>query len=134
MSKTRAIFALLVFATGILSTAAPSEPSDHALLVGAVRTLNTAEGAEFSKYGSYANWQTLLSHQTDFLSGWLAKYRPSEPHFAAPPGILSGWNLRLSVHPDGRGYDLLLEDANDKTGYAALSDERGAIRECKWLE
>jgi hypothetical protein len=47
---------------------------------------------------------------------------------------LPGWNLRLNVNADGQGYVLLLEDTADKTGYAALIDERGAIRECKYLQ
>jgi hypothetical protein len=31
-------------------------------------------------------------------------------------------------------YDVLVEDLSDKNGYATLSDERAAIRECKWLQ
>jgi hypothetical protein len=50
------------------------------------------------------------------------------------PEILPGHNLRFNVHSDGQGYDVLLEDATDKSGYAALSDERGVIRECKALQ
>jgi hypothetical protein len=54
-------------------------------------------------------------------------------HFGALPEILPGLNLRLNVHTDGHGYDVLLEDATDKNGYAGLSDERAAIRECQWI-
>jgi hypothetical protein len=38
------------------------------------------------------------------------------------------------VPPDGTGWVVVLEDAKDATGYAALSDESGVIRECKYLE
>ena len=108
---------------------------NHALALGFLRTINTAEVVDFSKYGSYASWQTLLAHQPDDLHSWLSTYYPQEPnlHFGDPAEILPGLRLRLSVHTDGRGYDVLVEDANDKNGYAGLSDESGRIRECKWL-
>ena len=54
--------------------------------------------------------------------------------FGDAPEILPGWNLRLSVHTDRQGCDVLLEDKTDKNGYAVLSDERAYIRECKWLQ
>jgi hypothetical protein len=106
----------------------------HAL--GLVRTINTAEVGELYKYGSYASWQTLLAHQSEYLNEWLARMFPQQSNlrFGAAPEILPGFGLRLNAHTDGRGYDLLLEDATDKTGYAAQSDERGVIRECKWLQ
>ena len=112
------------------------ESSDHTLLHGFLRTINTAEAGEFSEYGSYASWPTLLAHQQEYLNAWLATYYSQEPkvHFGGLPEILPGLNLRLNAHADGRGYDVLLEDATDKNGYAGLSDERGAIRECKWLQ
>jgi hypothetical protein len=53
-------------------------------------------------------------------------------HFSDLPEILPGWNLRLNVHIDGQGYDLLLRDMKDeKCGYAALTDESGVIRQSK---
>jgi hypothetical protein len=137
---------LLVLALGVLtpqfaqeaSTAAEQsdqQSRNHALFLGLLRTINTAEVVDSSTYGSYESWQTLLAHQPD-LNGWLATNYSREPnvHFGDLPEILPGWNLRLNVHADGQGYDVLLEDASDKTGYAALSDERGVIRECKWLQ
>jgi hypothetical protein len=52
--------------------------------------------------------------------------------FNEPPEILPGWNLRLNVHADGQGYDLLLRDMTDeKCEYAALTDENGVIRQSK---
>jgi hypothetical protein len=45
---------------------------------------------------------------------------------------LPGWSLRLNLTKDGAGYDLMLEDTTDKTcGYAAVTDERGVIRQSK---
>jgi hypothetical protein len=106
----------------------------HAL--GLLRTISTAEVGELLKYGSYGSWQTLLAHQSEYLNEWPARFYPHEANlrFGDAPEILPGFSLRLNVHTDGRGYDILLEDATDKTGYAVLSDERGVIRECKWLQ
>jgi hypothetical protein len=103
---------------------------------GLVRTINTAEVTERSTYGSFASWQTLLAHQQEYLNEWLANDYSRDPnvHFGSTPEILPGWNLRLIVPPDGTGWVVLLEDARDKTGYALLSDERGVIRQCKWLQ
>lgn len=103
--------------------------------IGLLRTINTAEVGELYKYGSYGSWQTLVAHQSEYLNEWLARY-PQEANqgFGHAPEILPGLNLRLNLHTDGQGYDILLEDATDKTGYAVLSDERAVIRECKWLQ
>jgi hypothetical protein len=81
-----------------------------------------------------ANSSNLERHAKS-LNGWLARYysRKADTHFGEIPEILPGWNLRLSVQTNGQGY-VLLEDANDKTGYAAVSDERGIIRECRFLQ
>lgn len=109
---------------------------NHALVLGFLRTINTAEGGDFAKYGSYASWQTLLAHEAEYLSAWLSTYHLQQPNgqFGDLPEVLPGLRLRLSVHTDGQGYDVLVEDATDKSGYAGLSDERGIIRECKWLK
>jgi hypothetical protein len=108
---------------------------ERATLVGLVRTINTAEASEFIQYGSYSSWQTLLAHDSYYLNSWLTRfYLQKGAHFAEAPEILPGWNLRLNVLPDGTGFVLVLEDANDKTGFAALNDERGIIRLCKYLQ
>jgi hypothetical protein len=114
----------------------PNVDEKRALLIGLVRTINTAEVTERDKYGSYGSWRTLLEHHQEYLNQWLGKfYFPdANVHFGDTPEILPGWNLRLNVHTDGQGYDLLLEDGTDKNGYAALSDERGVIGECRWLQ
>jgi hypothetical protein len=107
---------------------------NHVLALGFLRTINTAEVGEFYKYGSYASWETLLAHQPEYLNSWLSTYYARTVHFGDLPEILPGLKLRLSAHTDGRGYDVLVEDLSDKSGYAGLSDERGVIRECKWLQ
>src|SRR5580700_5550351 len=146
MKKHRVILGtvLLVLALGISKSQFAQNAStvvensdqqsrNHVLALGFLRTINTAEVADFSKYGSYASWQTLLVHQPEYLNAWLSTYYPQKPnvHFGDLPDILPGLHLRLSVHTDGLGYDVLVEDASDKNGYAGLSDERGVIRECK---
>ena len=56
-------------------------------------------------------------------------------HFSKGPEILPGWTLRLNLTKDGKGYDLLLEDTSDeKRGYAAVTDERGIIRQSKAID
>ena len=108
----------------------------RSIAIGLVRTINTAEVTERATYGSYASWQTLLEHQQQYFNHWVTRFYPQNPnvHFGSTPEILPAWNLRLIVPPDGAGWAVVLEDANDKAGYAALSDESGIIRECKYLE
>jgi hypothetical protein len=112
------------------------DPQRRAITVALVRTINTAEVGERASYGSFASWQTLMAHQQEYLNEWLTHFYSRDPnvHFGSAPEILPGWNLRLIVPPDGQGWVVLLEDAKDKTGYAALSDERGVIRECKYIQ
>jgi hypothetical protein len=148
MSTHRIILccALLVLALGVLTPQVALEAStgaqkpdqeglNRALLLGFLRTINTAEVMELSKHGSYAPWPTLLAHQAEYLNGWLVKFysQDANAHFGDMPEVLPSLKLRLNVHLDGQGYDVLLEDVTDQYGYAALSDERGIIRECKWL-
>lgn len=148
MNKHRVIWSVLplVFVLGALMPQfAQDVPNDkgksdreaynHAVMVGLLRTINTAEVTDLSKYGSYSSWQTLLVHQREFFDGWLSRdySQQAKAQFGGLPEILPGWTLRLNVHPDGHGYDVLLEDKTDKKGYAALSDERGVIRESWWL-
>jgi hypothetical protein len=116
----------------------PKEPDmeKRATILGIVRTINTVEVTDFSQYGSYESWRTLRERHLGDLDGWLSRFYPSKAnvHFGDMPEILPGWGLRLNVNADGQGYVLVLEDTTDKTGYAALSDERGVIRECKYLQ
>ena len=149
MKKYRVILGtvLLVLALGISTSQFAQDAStgveksgqqsrNHELAVAFLRTINTAEAGDFFKYGSYASWQTLLAHEPEYLNAWLSTYYAHQPNldFGDRPEILPGLTLRLSVHADGQGYDVLVEDVGDKNGYAGLSDERGIIRECKWLQ
>ena len=136
--------ALLVLTLGSLTSefaldSNQSEKSDRerrAVAIALVRTINTVELAYKYTHGSYGEWRMLLMDNAkqfeDFLS--INGLSQTNSQFADYPGILPGWNMRLMVNTDGQGYEILLEDKNDKKRYAALSDERGAIRECKWLE
>ena len=138
MKKRRIVWStlLLVLALGSRAsqseqdTSAGAQPSDmekRATMLGLVRTIG--------QYGSYESWQTLGDRHLRDLNGWLERVysRDANVHFGDMPEILPGWNLRLNVNADGQGYVLVLEDTADKTGYAALTDERGIIRECKYL-
>jgi len=110
----------------------------HQFAVGLLRIINTAEVEPKAKQGSYVSWDVLRT-TTDF-SQYLTRSASqiglqlnSRPGPA--PEILSGWSLRLDVTADGKGYDLLLEDLTDKScGYAAVTDERGVIRQSKAID
>ena len=107
------------------------------LAISLLRQINTAEVVEQSTYGSFASWQTLRSHHAEYLDKVIAMHRDQVPDlkFGDPPEILPGWGLRLNVHPDGQGYDLLLQDMTDKKcGYAAVTDENVIIRQSKWID
>ena len=113
----------------------------HQVAISLLRTFNTAETVYHSENGSYATWQTLLSSYPKQFDEFLARHSrvifsglpPFQ--FNDPPEILPGWNLRLNVHSDGQGYDLLLTDMTDeKCGYAVLTDENGVIRQSKAID
>jgi len=127
----------------------PGQAHRHELAINLLRAINTTEVPYHSKNGSYATWQTLLSSQPEYFEEFLARQRVvySAPPYTAPrqilpaiqfkdpPEILPGWNLRLNVHSDGQGYDLLLTDMTDeKCGYAVLTDENGVIRQSKAID
>ena len=148
MWRTRIIAStvLLLLALGTLppqfaqdATTNAKNPSveRHATMLGLVRTINTLGVTDLSEYGSYAQWPFLLAHHQKDFDAWLKRFGPSgvpNAHFSDMPEILPGWNLRLNVQADGKGYVLLLNDASDKTGFAWVSDESGIIRECKYLQ
>lgn len=142
MSKYRLALTVVVSLVLALTTAEPQFGQDapgserRALIIGFLRTINAAEAGEYSAHSSYASWQALQAHESEYLNGWLAEYGPrlAQTHFGDLPGVLPGVNLRLTAHQDGRGYDVRVEDANDKEGYAAISDEHGLIWQCKPLQ
>ena len=146
MSRTR-IFVIsffLLLAAGPLQFAqdAPTSVKNpnaerQGVMSGLVRTINTIEVTEVTEYGSYAPWPILLAHHQEDFNEWLKRfYSSGEPnaHYGDMPEILPGWNLRLNVQADGKGYVLLLADENDKTGFAWVSDESGIIRHSAYLQ
>ncbi len=108
----------------------------HVHILGLLRTINTSEVTYQSKYGLFGTWQALLSNDPKYFEKFLAinGLLQANVQFGEAPEVLPGLNLRMNVHTDGQGYDLLLEDTTDKEHYGALSDERGVIRECKPLQ
>src|SRR5215472_981052 len=104
------------------SSTGPQKPDfeRRSLAVGFMRTINTAEVTEFSRYGSYATWETLLAHNSEYLNGWLARFQPQVARFGDLPEVLPGYSLRLEVHVDRRAFDVRVQDLKDKQcGFAA---------------
>jgi len=106
------------------------------------RTINTAEATYHTENGSYATLQTLLSSYRKYFDEFLARHSYvvtfgqsdivtrhslAPIQFNDPPEILPGWNLRLNVHSDGQGYDLLLTDMTDEK-------KNGVIRQSKAID
>jgi len=87
------------------------------------------------KHGVCAPRDVLLASDEFKGRGFTVGTR-NDPQFArsSGPEIPSGWSLRLNVTADGKTYDLLLEDTTDKCGYAAVTDERGIIRQSKAID
>jgi hypothetical protein len=146
--RTRIAFCGAVLLALTLTVAMPqfgqstkNEPSDadqtrHLMAISLLRAINTLEAALRMKNGSYATWNELLSSQefTEDMAKCITESgMPLEgAHFAKSPEILPGWSLRLNLTDGGECYDLLLEDTTDKAcGYAAVTDERGLIRQSK---
>jgi len=108
------------------------------MAVGLLRSINTEEAGYRVGHGSYVGWDDLLASKEfmEFEKECLAHIPEfATAHFTRGPEILPGWRLRLNLTQGGQGYDLLLEDATDKKcGYAAATDERGVIRQSKWID
>ena len=146
MSKARIFFRAfsLLLALGPLQFAqdAPTNAKNpnaerQGDMLGLVRTINTIEVTEATEYGSYAPWPILVAHHQEDFNGWLKRfYSSGEPNarYGDMPEILPGWNLRLNVQADGKGYVLLLADTSDQTGFAWVSDESGIIRHSMCLQ
>src|ERR1700730_16055449 len=117
---------------------------DHergSVAVNILRAINTAEYDYRYRHGSFVNWATLVKSEDLKLSGMAAAAAAeNEPklegiRLSEGPEILRGWMLRLNLTPDGKGYDVMLEDMTDKKcGYAALTDERAIIRQSKTID
>jgi hypothetical protein len=123
------------FAQDTSNTNYKADMQEHASMVGLVRTINTLESADFLQSGSYESWHALLDRHSTDLNRWLATFYPrgSNAHFEDAREIFPGWSLRLNLNADGRGYVLVVEGTADKVGYAVLGDERGVIRECRYI-
>ena len=143
MTKTRIILSSLLVLFGVQTpqlaqeSATPAINAEHArhvLAITFLRAINTAEVSNKFKNGAYDPWQTLVSRQSSYFDKFL-KAKGRDLHFKEAPEVLPGWNLRLNVHTDGQGYDVLLRDITDKNcGYAALTDETGVIRQSKAID
>lgn len=121
------------------TSAVPSKANQERRMVAIslLRAINTIEVTFHSSNGSFVVWQTLVSDQPKYFNEFLAMHglQKANAHFSDAPEILPGWNLRLNVHVDGQGYDVLLRDmTDDKCGYAALTDENGVIRQSKAID
>ena len=149
--RTKSVF-LSIVVIGLLITTAktlrsqnsPHSSSDadrakHVLAISLLRGINTAEAEYKIKHSTYASKDALLASD-EFKSrgmAWAAKNNPqlANVSLSSGPEILPGWSLRLNVTGDGQSYDLLLEDTTDKScGYAAVTDERGVIRQSKAID
>lgn len=120
----------------ISAQAADHEHAKHSLAINLLRAINTAEMDYKNKHGVYASKDTLLVSEefTGRGMAWAAKNDPqlASAHVSIGPEVLPRWSLRLNLAVDGNGYLVLLEDTTDKScGYAAVTDERGVIRQSK---
>ncbi|MGB8325771.1 MAG: hypothetical protein WCE52_22620 [Candidatus Acidiferrum sp.] len=123
------------------NTIAPAnrEQERRSFAMNVARAINGAEANYKKTHQTYATWDTLLGAGDFSESGtkWSSETFPTVAHamYGRGPEIVAGWKLRLTISANGNAYDLLLEDANDpKCGYAIVSDERGQIRESKFLD
>src|SRR6266849_5689637 len=118
---------------------ADNEHARRSVAINTLRAINTAEYAYKSRHGTFASWDVLIASE-EFSGRGMHFAGQNEPqlanvHFAKAPQSLPGWALRLNVTSDGKGYDVSLEDKTDKTcGYAAITDERGLIRQSKTID
>ena len=110
------------FAQDTLTNPPRPDPERRSHVLGLLRTVNTSEVDYQYNYGSFGTWQDLLSDQPKYFEKFLSinGLLQTNVRFGDAPEILPGWNLRLNVHTHGQGYDVLLDDATDKNGYAAL--------------
>jgi hypothetical protein len=100
--------------------------------------LNSAEADYKKKHGTFANWDALLAEGYFGETGtkWGSADFPTvtQAMYSRGTEIVPGWKLRLNVSNSGKSYDALVEDATDpKCGYAGVSDERGVIRQSKFI-
>lgn len=117
---------------------ADREREQHSLAIVITRAINAAEANYMQKHETFANWDTLYGNGDFSETGtkWAPESFPTAAHamYGRAREIVPGWKLRLNVSNNGKSYDLLLEDATDpKCGYAVVSDDRGVIRQSKFV-
>jgi len=142
------VITLIVLGLALGTIAQPQKPSPglgdrererRSFAINLVRAIQKAQLDFKSKHAVYANWDSLIGtgYFTSTGTKWASPDFPTvgQALYGSGPEIVPGWKLRLNVSHSGSAYDLLLEDVTDpKCGYAALTDERGTIRQAKSLE
>jgi len=111
--------------------ATPDKLARQRTAVALLRTINTAEFVDLSTYSSFSSWEILVSHSEQYFDEFAAmqvhRQQIPESKFGEPPEIMPGWNLRLNVHSDGQGYDLMPQDTTDKKCPSALFTNENAV-------
>ena len=121
------------------ASSAEAERARHRLAISLLRGINTAEAEYMQKHGAYAKKDTLLASEEFKGKGWAWPVRMIHNWRSQSPRMVRkscrAWSLRLNVTADGKSYDVLLEDTTDKScAYAAVTDERGIIRQSKAID
>jgi hypothetical protein len=103
-----------------------------------LRALNSAEADYKKKHGTFANWDALVAegYFTDTGTKWGSADFPTvnQAMYSRGTEIVPGWKLRLTICNAGKSYDAVVEDATDpKCGFAGVTDERGMIRQSKYI-
>ena len=120
-----------------ISTAQP-ELERRSFAQNFARALNAAEADYFKQHQVYASWDNLMGFGYFSQSGtkWVSSEFPTVAHalYGSGPEIVPGWRLRLHLSNKDRAYDASIEDVNDlQCGYAVTTDERGMIRQGKFI-
>jgi hypothetical protein len=78
------------FAHDTSTAAQGGNEEKHSTMLGPVRTINTIEVTDFSQYGSYASWPTLLERHAKGLKEWLVTFysQDTNGHFRETQEIL----------------------------------------------
>ncbi len=150
MKRLQVIFAISLITFGLAwsATAWPQkgatptagrEQERRSFAINLARAIQKAEVDFKANHGTYGNWDSLMGNGYFTSTGtkWASPDFPTvgQALYGSGPEIVPGWRLRLSISNNGNSYDLLLEDVTDpKCGYAALTDDRGRIRQAKSLE
>ena len=118
---------------------ASRERERQSFAVNLARAINNAELNYKTKNDKYADWASLTGSGdfTETGTKWAPTGFPTVAHAMYSRGveIVPGWKLRLNVSHEGKAYDLILEDATDpKCNYAAITAERGLIRQSKVID